>query len=78
MADALIQAIQRVGSKGRNMSNNDTNTYTARLKCINCKNTQSAVKIPTGTTVIKFTSIGACPICGVVGMLRIPLVGSEL
>lgn len=59
------------------MSNNDTDTYTARFRCMNCKNVQSAVKIPKGTTVVKFTTIGACPICGVVGMLRIPLSESD-
>ena len=54
-------------------------TYDAKgLKCGNCKNKHSVVKIPKGTTVDDFKLVGECPVCGVKGMLHTPLHESDL
>lgn len=55
------------------------NTYDATgLKCMNCKNKHSVVKIPKGTTIESFKIVGKCPVCGVKGMLRPPLYEGAL
>ena len=61
------------------MGNNDTDTYDAKgLKCMNCKNKHWVIKVPKGITVNAFKLDGEYPVCGVKGMLRTPLYGSDL